>query len=139
MKIGSDVNIRGSLRSDLIHIPLANNRTFIGYKIKIKGYDDPILIYESEVSEHRLSRLTQYVTKTDFDDSRSFLAKNMRAFRISQHVTQAELADAIGAFDNSVNNWEARRNAPGMIFLLRLAKLMGSTVEEMCCEELEFI
>jgi DNA-binding XRE family transcriptional regulator len=138
MKIGDSVNVQGVIHSDLISIPLSNGRKFVGYKVKIKGYDDPILIYESEINVRHQIASGQYLTDTDFDERRSCLSKNLRAFRIARQVTQAEIGEMVGAFENSVNNWECGRNSPRMEKLLALSRMMGCTVEELTGTELEF-
>lgn len=139
MKVGTPVNVSGVIASELISIPLSNGRKFIGYKVKMKGYDDPILIYDSEIKQrHTPVTSSQYLTDTDFDTQRSYLAKNLRSFRIAKQMTQATLAGLIGAFENSVNNWECGRNSPRMESLLALANLLECSVEELTSEELEF-
>lgn len=138
MKVGTPVSISGVITSDILNIKLSNGRTFVGYKVKVKGYDDPILIYDSELRQRHTPTSGQYFTDTDFDNQRTYLAKNLRAFRIAKQMTQAQMGEIIGAFENSVNNWECGRNSPRMESLLALANLLECSVEELTSEELEF-
>lgn len=138
MKVGSAVNVAGVIASDVMNINLKNGMKFHGFKVKIKGYEDPILIYESEIKPRHSPHEYRYLTETDFDEQRSYLAKNLRAYRIANNMTQYQMAELLGAFENSVNNWECGRNSPNLEKLLRITSLLNCSVEELTSEELEF-
>lgn len=139
MKAGSRVTIKGVIASDILTIPLKNGLRFVGYRVKVKGYDEPILIYESEIAlRHDPHMGSGYLTDTDFDAERSFFQKNLRSYRRWRKLTQVQLADELKAARNSINNWENGHFLPRPEWLLRIADHMDISMTDLMTKEVEW-
>lgn len=66
------------------------------------------------------------------------LGENIKNYRTSLKMTQAELADALGVFSTTVSAWEVGRNKPlidkiemmAQIFNVKKSELLGETIED---------
>ena len=56
---------------------------------------------------------------------------NLAALRKRKGLTQAELAVAIGVSTSAVGNWEAGLRRPRYESLLRLASVLGVTIDDL--------
>ena len=56
---------------------------------------------------------------------------NLAALRKQKGLTQAELAAAIGVSTSAVGNWEAGLRRPRYESLLRLARVLGVTIDDL--------
>ena len=56
---------------------------------------------------------------------------DVRSIRVAQGLTQAELARALGVKRTTVTMWEIGASAPRPAMLLRLADVLGCTVDEL--------
>ena len=48
-------------------------------------------------------------------------------------LTQQQLADAVGVSSRTIISIETGRYNPSLLLAYRLARLFGTTVEELCC------
>lgn len=66
------------------------------------------------------------------------LGENIKNYRTSLKMTQADLADALGVFSTTVSAWEVGRNKPlidkiemmAQIFNVKKSELLGETIED---------
>lgn len=66
------------------------------------------------------------------------LGENIKNYRTSLKMTQADLADALGVFSTTVSAWEVGRNKPlidkiemmAKIFNVKKSELLGETIED---------
>lgn len=58
----------------------------------------------------------------------SAVIKNLRE---SQSITQKELADRVGVTQGAVSQWENGSAVPGTMLLLKIADVLGCTVDEL--------
>lgn len=66
------------------------------------------------------------------------LGENIKNYRTSLKMTQADLADALGVFSTTVSAWEVGRNKPlidkiemmAQIFNIKKSELLGETIED---------
>jgi len=65
-----------------------------------------------------------------------YLSTTMKIQRARLDLTQAELAERAGVTRKSVNAIEAGHMVPSIILALKLAKVLGVTVEELFAIEL---
>ena len=56
---------------------------------------------------------------------------NLAALRKRKGLTQAELAAAVGVSTSAVGNWEAGLRRPRYESLLRLASVLGVTIDDL--------
>ena len=63
------------------------------------------------------------------------IAQNLIKFRKESGLTQAEVAEKINYSDKSVSKWESGNGVPDVYTLMQLAKLYGTTLSELVCEE----
>lgn len=61
------------------------------------------------------------------DDQR--LANRLRLARVERHLTQDELARAVGVSRNTIGSIESGRYYPSALLALRLAGVLGAPVE----------
>ena len=61
--------------------------------------------------------------------------KNLRARRLAAHMTQAELAQALGVSQGVVADWEAGRKYPTADKLPALAKTVRCKIDELYAED----
>lgn len=59
----------------------------------------------------------------------------LKEFREKQHLTQAELARAVGVSRQGINAIEINQQAPGLKVAMRIAKVLGASVEEVFFDE----
>lgn len=53
------------------------------------------------------------------------VGQNIRIYRNQACITQAELAEAIGATQQQVSWWESGRNEPGAYAIIKIAAALG--------------
>ena len=56
---------------------------------------------------------------------------NLRAYRKASGISQERLAELLGVTQGAVTQWECGRTHPGYTRLLKLADLLGVTVDEL--------
>ncbi|MGI6157615.1 MAG: helix-turn-helix transcriptional regulator [Saccharofermentanales bacterium] len=54
----------------------------------------------------------------------------IRFFRKKNHMTQSELAEAIGVTQTSVSQWESGRNYPDIKTAKRMAEMFGASLDQ---------
>lgn len=59
----------------------------------------------------------------------------LKELREEAHLTQAELAKAIGNVQRNISNWENGASEPDIATILRLADVLGVTVDELLGRE----
>lgn len=59
----------------------------------------------------------------------------LKEFREKKHITQAELARAVGVSRQGINAIEINQQAPGLKVAMRIAKVLGASVEEVFFDE----
>ncbi|HEY1043544.1 MAG TPA: helix-turn-helix transcriptional regulator [Telluria sp.] len=59
------------------------------------------------------------------------LATTLKVQRAMRDLTQADLADLVGVTRKSINAIEAGRMVPSTILALKLARALGTSVEEL--------
>jgi transcriptional regulator with XRE-family HTH domain len=59
------------------------------------------------------------------------LGQKMQRLRTAAGLTQAQLAEGAGVPLSSLQNWEIDRREPGFRAVVRLAKVLGVTAEEL--------
>lgn len=65
----------------------------------------------------------------------SRFAENVKALRKKLGMTQTELAEKVSITQSAVSMYEAETAAPNPVTLVKLAKALNVTVEELvCCE-----
>lgn len=57
-------------------------------------------------------------------------AANLRALRARKHVSQGEVAQAIGVDPNTVSNYELGNTSPSYLVVWKLADYYGVTLDE---------
>ena len=62
-------------------------------------------------------------------DIRADFARQIRALRQSQHLTQQVLADRVGTKKSNISRLESGRYNPSLDFLVKVAGCLGKTVE----------
>lgn len=62
---------------------------------------------------------------------RPTLGAMIRTLRTERHMTQLDLARAMGVTDKAVSKWERNRSIPDAASLPKLAELLGVTVDEL--------
>ena len=62
-------------------------------------------------------------------DIRADFARQIRAIRQSQHLTQQVLADRVGTKKSNISRLESGRYNPSLDFLVKVAGCLGKTVE----------
>ena len=67
----------------------------------------------------------------------SDFAKNLRYYRKQKHLTQGELAKMLHYGYTAIANYESGRNEPSLDILIRLAEILGITVDELIGTELK--
>ena len=58
--------------------------------------------------------------------------KNCKALRESRGMSQSELADKVGVRPPMINYIEAGTKLPSLALGLRIADILGTTVDELC-------
>ena len=58
------------------------------------------------------------------------IGENIRRLRKSQRMTQQKLSLAIYANQDMICNWELGKHAPSAYYLIRLADVLGCSVDE---------
>lgn len=51
--------------------------------------------------------------------------------RIERGLTQAQLAERIGCPHSSVSRWECTGKAPGTRYLIKIAEVLGCTIDKL--------
>ena len=59
----------------------------------------------------------------------------VRDLRLSRGWTQAELADMVSVSARTIISIEREQYSPSLMLAYRLARAVGTTVEELCCLE----
>lgn len=59
------------------------------------------------------------------------LASNIKELRIEKGYTQAQLAEQIGVTQGAVYFWEKGINEPTAGYLIKMARIFGTTVDEL--------
>jgi putative transcriptional regulator len=59
------------------------------------------------------------------------LSTTLKVQRAMRDLTQADLADMVGVTRKSINAIEAGRMVPSTVLALKLAQVLGTTVEEL--------
>lgn len=59
------------------------------------------------------------------------LSTTLKVQRAMRDLTQADLADMVGVTRKSINAIEAGRMVPSTVLALKLARVLGTTVEEL--------
>ncbi len=67
----------------------------------------------------------------------STLGAYIRALRVQQKMTQAQLADKVGVTDKAVSKWERDISFPDMALFPQLADILGVTVNDLLTECVE--
>lgn len=57
------------------------------------------------------------------------LSENIRKHRLEKGLTVEEVGRAISASHSTVTNWEKGRKIPNGVFLVDLARILGTTAE----------
>lgn len=57
----------------------------------------------------------------------------IKEMRMAAGLTQQQLADAVGVSSRTIISIETGRYNPSLLLAYRLARLFGTTVEELCC------
>ncbi len=57
--------------------------------------------------------------------------RELRKFRIRNHMTQKALGDRIGASSNTIHLWETRVTKPNVAYLIRLAGIMDEPLADL--------
>lgn len=57
------------------------------------------------------------------------LSESIRKYRLEKGLTVEEVGRAINASHSTVTNWERGRKIPNGIFLVDLARILGTTAE----------
>jgi transcriptional regulator with XRE-family HTH domain len=60
----------------------------------------------------------------------SFVAGNIKYGRKLKRLTQAQLGDALGVTRGSIANWESEVSNPPLDIILKIAKMLGISVED---------
>ena len=67
-------------------------------------------------------------------DIKENLAKNLTAFRKSENLTQAELAEKLNYSDKAVSKWERGESVPDLYVLKQLADFYGVKIDTLISE-----
>ena len=59
------------------------------------------------------------------------LGREIRKFRIRNHITQKTLGDRIGVSGNTIHLWETRIVKPNVIYLLQLSRVMDQPLSNL--------
>ena len=62
----------------------------------------------------------------------------VKARRIAAGLTQQQLACAVGVSARTILSIETEKYSPSLMLAYRLARVFGTTVEELCCLEENF-
>ena len=57
----------------------------------------------------------------------------IKEMRMAAGLTQQQLADAVGVSSRTIISIETGRYNPSLLLAYRLARVFGTTVEELCC------
>ena len=63
------------------------------------------------------------------EDIKSIIAKNISDLRVSNGMTQLELAEKLNYSDKSVSKWERAESTPDISVLIEISKLFGVSLE----------
>lgn len=55
----------------------------------------------------------------------------LRGMRCERHMTQQELAKAVGVSKASVSNWETGDNQPTLLVAIAIADVLGCTLDQL--------
>lgn len=69
------------------------------------------------------------------EDIRNNIAKNIAECRKRMNLTQAQLAEKLNYSDKAVSKWERAEAVPDIYILSELAKIFGTTVDELISAE----
>lgn len=67
-------------------------------------------------------------------DISAYLAANLRRRRKALHLTQSQLAEALGYSEKAISKWEGGKGLPPTAILPRLAQLLEVTLDELMTE-----
>lgn len=67
------------------------------------------------------------------------LSENIRRYRLEKGLTVEEVGRAINASHSTVTNWERGRKIPNGVFLVDLARILGTTAEILVYGEKKYI
>lgn len=65
------------------------------------------------------------------------LSESIRKYRLEKGLTVEEVGRAINASHSTVTNWERGRKIPNGVFLVDLARVLGTTAEILVYGELK--
>ena len=61
------------------------------------------------------------------------MKNRIKEMRMAAGLTQQQLADAVGVSSRTIISIETGRYNPSLLLAYRLARMFGTTVEELCC------
>lgn len=61
---------------------------------------------------------------------------NLKKYRKLNKMTQADLAQAVGAGVHTVKMWESGKHEPNVRMVVKICELFGISAEELCSEEI---
>ena len=50
--------------------------------------------------------------------------------RLSQGMTQAQLATKVGCYTTDISRWESGKHKPGIQYIIKLADALGCTIDK---------
>ena len=65
------------------------------------------------------------------EDIKSIVAKNISELRLSNNMTQLELAEKLNYSDKTISKWERAESSPDISVLIEIANLFGVTLDYM--------
>lgn len=71
------------------------------------------------------------------EELRQCIAKNIVALRVSEKLTQAELAEKLNYSDKAVSKWERAESLPDIIVLKQIADMFGVSVDWLLSDNTE--
>ena len=69
------------------------------------------------------------------DDIKSIVAKNMTELRVTNNMTQLDLAEKLNYSDKTISKWERAESSPDISVLVEIANIFGVTVDYLVTEE----
>lgn len=63
------------------------------------------------------------------------LGTKLTTMRLSQNISQIDMAKELNTSSENINRWEADKHVPSAYFIYQLAKALGVTVEELITNE----
>lgn len=59
------------------------------------------------------------------------IPNNLKEYRVKARLTQKQVAEKLGVFEERISHWEKGNNAPSIESLAKLCNIYSSTVEHL--------